>query len=101
MTEDARTRLTQRLETAPQVRAAGLVQTVPIQGDYVLSFTIQGRPEARPGESPSANYRSASPRYVVSRAGMAQSFPSVVAPKPAASDALGSRAVRSMAPSCA
>jgi putative ABC transport system permease protein len=55
--------LTQGLESAPQVRAAGLVQTVPIQGDYVLSFTIQGGPEARPGESPSANYRSASPRY--------------------------------------
>jgi putative ABC transport system permease protein len=47
----------------PQVRAVGLVQSLPIRGDYVLSFSIQGRSPERPGEEPSANYRSASPKY--------------------------------------
>ena len=37
-----------------------MVQTLPMRGDYVLSFTIQGRPPLKPGEGLSANYRSAS-----------------------------------------
>jgi len=46
----------------PGVRAAGIVQTVPIREDYVLSVSIQGRP-TEPGRSPSANYRAVSPGY--------------------------------------
>jgi putative ABC transport system permease protein len=52
-----------KLEALPQVRAAGLVQSLPIINDYFLSFSIQGRPPAAPGEGPSASYRSTSPKY--------------------------------------
>jgi putative ABC transport system permease protein len=52
-----------KLEESPHVRTAGMVQTLPMRGDYVLSFAIQGRPPAKPGSEPSANYRSISPRY--------------------------------------
>jgi putative ABC transport system permease protein len=45
------------------VRAAALVQTLPMQGDYVLSFDIRGRAPALPGQGPSANYRAVSPAY--------------------------------------
>ena len=52
-----------KLATLPQVRAAGMVQAIPMRGDYVLSFDIQGRPPSKPNASPSANYRSVSPDY--------------------------------------
>jgi putative ABC transport system permease protein len=52
-----------RLETLPQVRTAGMVQTLPMRGDYMLSFTIQGRPPLKPNSAPSANYRAVSPGY--------------------------------------
>jgi putative ABC transport system permease protein len=51
------------LQAQPGVRSAGLVQTLPMQGDYVLSFDIRGRAPALPGQGPSANYRAVSPRY--------------------------------------
>jgi putative ABC transport system permease protein len=38
------------------------VQTVPIRNDYMLSFTIEGRP-VEPGRELSANYRAISPGY--------------------------------------
>ena len=40
-----------------------MVQTMPIRNDYMLSFTIQGRPPEPPGKDPSANYRAVSPGY--------------------------------------
>jgi putative ABC transport system permease protein len=52
-----------KLQELPQVRAAGMVQALPMRGDYVLSFTIQGRPAPKPGTGASANHRSASPGY--------------------------------------
>jgi putative ABC transport system permease protein len=52
-----------RLEALPQVSSAGMVQTIPMRGEYRLSFTIQGRPPEKPGEGLSANYRVISPRY--------------------------------------
>jgi putative ABC transport system permease protein len=52
--------LNAKLATLPQVHGVGMVQTLPMRGDYVLSFTIKGRPPLRPGEGASANYRSAS-----------------------------------------
>jgi putative ABC transport system permease protein len=55
--------LLQRLEVLPQVRAAGMVQTLPMRGGYVLSFAIQGRPPAKPGDEPSARHRSVSAKY--------------------------------------
>ena len=55
--------LLSRLEALPGVTAAGVTQTLPIRGSYVLSFTVQGRPPAKPGEGQSANYRAISPGY--------------------------------------
>ena len=53
----------ERLHAVPGVRSAGLVQTLPMRGGYVLSFDVQGRPPARPGEEPSANHRVVSTNY--------------------------------------
>ena len=55
-------RLHERLRGVPGVRAVGMVQTIPIRSDYLLSFSIQGRP-SEPGNEPSANYRAVSPGY--------------------------------------
>lgn len=55
-------RLHERLHGMPGVRAVGMVQTIPIRSDYLLSFSIQGRP-SEPGNDPSANYRAVSPGY--------------------------------------
>jgi len=56
-------RLITDLEALPEVTAASIVQSMPLRGDYVLSFDIRGRPPANPGDELSANYRSASPDY--------------------------------------
>ena len=56
-------RLVTRLEALPDVRAAGMIQTLPMRGDYFLSFRVQGRPEPRPGDEPSASHRVISPDY--------------------------------------
>ena len=56
-------RLLDTLRAMPGVQAAGMVQTVPIRNDYMLSFTIEGRP-FEPGGEPSANYRAISPGYL-------------------------------------
>jgi putative ABC transport system permease protein len=56
-------RLIAQLEALPQVRAAGMIQTLPMRGDYMLSFEIQGRPAPPPGSELSANYRIVSPHY--------------------------------------
>lgn len=55
--------LLQRLETLPDVRAAAMVHRLPLRGGYVLSFSVEGRPRAKPGEEPSAHYRVVSPGY--------------------------------------
>jgi putative ABC transport system permease protein len=55
-------RLDERLHSIPGVRAVGMVQTIPIRDDYLLSFSIQGRP-SEPGKEPSANYRAINPGY--------------------------------------
>jgi putative ABC transport system permease protein len=55
-------RLHERLRGMPGVRAVGMVQTIPIRSDYLLSFSIEGRP-SEPGNDPSANYRAVSPGY--------------------------------------
>ena len=52
-----------RLQALPQVRAAGMIQTLPMRGDYFLSFSIQGRPAPPPGSELSANYRIVNPYY--------------------------------------
>ena len=56
-------RLVDRVGALPGVQAVGVTQSFPIVSDYVLSFEIQGQPEAPAGEAPSANYYSVSPGY--------------------------------------
>jgi putative ABC transport system permease protein len=56
-------RLMERLENIPDVTAAGMIQTVPMRGDYLLSFKIEGRPPVGPNQEPSANHRVISPNY--------------------------------------
>jgi putative ABC transport system permease protein len=40
-----------------------MIQTLPMRGDYYLSFTVQGRPQPRPADTPSANHRVVSPHF--------------------------------------
>jgi putative ABC transport system permease protein len=51
------------LESQAGVESAGLVQTLPLRGDYRLGFSFPSRAPYPPGQGPSANYRSVSPRY--------------------------------------
>ena len=55
--------LVQKLEAQPGMQSAAVVQTLPMRGDYVLSFDVRGRAPLKPGDTPSANYRAISPRY--------------------------------------
>jgi putative ABC transport system permease protein len=52
-----------KLDALPDVGGAGMVQTLPMRGGYVLSFEIQGRPPAEPGKELSALHRVVSPGY--------------------------------------
>jgi putative ABC transport system permease protein len=56
-------RLLDGLRHIPGVTASALVQTMPMRGDYVLSFAVEGRPAPEAGKSPSANYRTVTPEY--------------------------------------
>lgn len=56
-------RLLENLQALAGVEAVGMAQALPMRGDYVLSVSIEGRPEHAPGQEPSANYRSISPGY--------------------------------------
>ncbi len=55
--------LIQQLSALPGVEAVGATQSLPIGGDYVLGFIIQGRPPASPGEVRSTNYYSVTTDY--------------------------------------
>jgi len=55
--------LLEKLDAQPDVASAGMVQTLPMRGDYVLSVTFEGRPAPPPNMEPSANYRVVSPNY--------------------------------------
>ncbi len=55
--------LLERLAVAPTVQHVGAVQTLPMRGGYVLSFSVDGRPPALPGDEPSANHRVVTPDY--------------------------------------
>ena len=55
--------LIEKLGASPGVRRRGMVQTLPMRGGYVLSFTVQGRRRPKPGDEPSANYRVDQPGY--------------------------------------
>ncbi len=53
----------EKFQAVPDVRAAGMVQALPMRGGYVLSFDISGRPKAEPGKELSANHRVVTPGY--------------------------------------
>ncbi|MBV9500635.1 MAG: ABC transporter permease [Acidobacteriaceae bacterium] len=56
--------LMQKVRALPGVRSAGGINHLPLAGDtWGLSFTIEGRPKPRPGESPEAVYRIIMPGY--------------------------------------
>jgi putative ABC transport system permease protein len=57
------TRLLEAISTSPGVKAVGVTQSLPIQGDYLLGFNIQGRPPDPPGQDKSTNYYAVSPGY--------------------------------------
>jgi putative ABC transport system permease protein len=56
-------RLLDRLATVPSVTAASGVQTLPMRGNYVLSYEVLGEPKPKPGDEPSANHRAVTPDY--------------------------------------
>ena len=53
----------ERLTATPEVTDVGMVQTLPLRGNYLLTFDVQGRPPAAPGHETSANHRAVSPGY--------------------------------------
>ena len=55
--------LLERLRNVPGVQAAGLTQSMPLMGDWVLSFNIEGRPPIAPSDLPSLNYYAVTPDY--------------------------------------
>jgi len=57
------TQLIERVSGLPGVAATGATQALPVQGDYLLGFNIQGRAPDAPGEDKSTNYYSVTPDY--------------------------------------
>ncbi len=67
--EDARIadfygRLLERMRALPGVRSAGAVNALPLSGgDFLITFDVEGRPAARPGEETAMQVRVATPDY--------------------------------------
>ena len=56
--------LIERVRSLPGVEAAGAINHLPLAGDsWGWPFIIEGRPKPRPGETPVAVYRLATPGY--------------------------------------
>ncbi|HUG10388.1 MAG TPA: ABC transporter permease [Opitutaceae bacterium] len=55
--------LVARVRELPGVVEAGITHTLPLVGDWVLTFVIEGRPEIAPSDLPSTNYYAVSPGY--------------------------------------
>jgi putative ABC transport system permease protein len=55
--------LLERLKALPGVQAVGLTHSMPLVGDYVLGFVIEGRPAVDPSQEPSTNYYAVTPDY--------------------------------------
>jgi putative ABC transport system permease protein len=55
--------LLERLKNLPGVQAVGLTHAMPLVGDYVLGFNIEGRPAVDPSDLPSLNYYAVTPDY--------------------------------------
>jgi putative ABC transport system permease protein len=52
-----------KVSALPGVSSVGATQALPIQGDFLLGFSIQGRPPDAPGEDHSTNYYAVSSDY--------------------------------------
>jgi putative ABC transport system permease protein len=55
--------LLDRVKALPGVQAAGVTHSMPLVGDYVLGFNIEGRPAIAPSDLPSTNYYAVTPDY--------------------------------------
>ncbi|PZR72688.1 MAG: ABC transporter permease [Chthoniobacterales bacterium] len=55
--------LLERVKTLPGVQAVGLTHSMPLVGDYVLGFNIEGRAAVAPSDLPSTNYYAVTPDY--------------------------------------
>jgi putative ABC transport system permease protein len=55
--------LLERLNDLPGVQAVGITHSMPLVGDFVLGFNIEGRPPIAPADLPSTNYYSVTPDY--------------------------------------
>jgi putative ABC transport system permease protein len=55
--------LIERTSALPGVMAVGATQALPIQGDFLVGFKIQGRPPEPPGQDKSTNYYAVTPDY--------------------------------------
>jgi len=55
--------LLERIRTLPGVRTVGLTHSMPLVGDYVLGFNIEGRPAIAPSDLPNTNYYAVTPDY--------------------------------------
>jgi putative ABC transport system permease protein len=55
--------LLERLQGLPGVQATGVTQVMPLIGDFVLAFAIEGRPELPQSDWPSTNYYAVTPEY--------------------------------------
>jgi putative ABC transport system permease protein len=55
--------LIEKVAALPGVVAVGATQALPVQGDYLLGFNIQGRPPDPPGQDKSTNYYAVTPGY--------------------------------------
>jgi len=55
--------LVERVKGLPGVQAVGITHSMPLVGDYVLGFNIEGRPAVDPADLPSTNYYAVTPDY--------------------------------------
>jgi putative ABC transport system permease protein len=57
------TSLLEHVKSLPGVQSVGITHSMPLVGDYVLGFNIEGRPPLAPENMPSTNYYSVTPDY--------------------------------------
>jgi putative ABC transport system permease protein len=55
--------LLERVKALPGVQFAGVTHSMPLVGDYVLGFNIEGRPAIAPSDLPNTNYYAVTPDY--------------------------------------
>ena len=55
--------LLEQIKNLPGVQASGVTHSMPLVGDYVLGFNIEGRPAIDPADLPSTNYYAVTPDY--------------------------------------